>query len=234
MRFDVLTLFPEIFSGYLGQSLLRRAIEHGLIQVDLHNFRDFAHDKHHTVDDRPFGGGPGMVLKVEPIVECAEHVRGLTDEPGRLVMLTPVGRVFNQRVADELAAERRIVLLCGRYEGFDDRVRQILEPDEVSIGDVVLGGGEVAAMVLIDAVARLIPGVLGDEESNRQDSFAGNEPLLEFEQYTRPREYRGHEVPEVLLGGNHLEIAEWRRQRSLQKTHERRAEILSGDRPRTN
>jgi len=234
MRFDVLTLFPDILSGYLGQSLLRRAIERDLIQVELHNFRDFAQDKHHTVDDRPFGGGPGMVLKVEPIVECVEHVRRLADEPGRLVMLTPVGRTFNQRVADELAAERRVILLCGRYEGFDDRVRQILRPDEVSIGDVVLGGGEVAAMVVIDAVARLVPGVLGDDESNKQDSFAGLEPLLEFEQYTRPREYRGHEVPDVLLNGNHVEIAEWRRQRSLQKTHERRADLLSGDRPRTN
>ncbi len=141
MRFDVLTLFPEILSGYLGQSLLRRAIDRGLIQVELHNFRDFAHDKHHTVDDRPFGGGPGMILKVEPVVECAEHVRPLADEPGRLVMLTPVGRTFNQRVADELATEQRILLLCGRYEGFDDRGRQILEPDEISIGDFVPGGG---------------------------------------------------------------------------------------------
>ncbi|HTU25267.1 MAG TPA: tRNA (guanosine(37)-N1)-methyltransferase TrmD, partial [Pirellulales bacterium] len=189
-------------------------------------------DKHHTVDDRPFGGGPGMVLKVEPIVECAEHVRRLAPEPGRLVMLTPVGRTFDQRVAEEFAAERRILLLCGRYEGFDDRVRQILEPDEISIGDVVLGGGEVAAMVVIDAIARLIPGVLGDEESNRQDSFAGSEPLLEFEQYTRPREYRGHEVPDVLLRGNHVEIAEWRRQRSLKKTQERRSDLLEDDRPR--
>ncbi|HEX4146750.1 MAG TPA: tRNA (guanosine(37)-N1)-methyltransferase TrmD [Pirellulales bacterium] len=234
MRFDVLTLFPEIFSGYLGQSLLRRAIDRQLIQVELHNFRDFAHDKHHTVDDRPFGGGPGMILKVEPVVECAEHVSRLANEPGRLVMLTPVGRTFNQRVAEELAAERRIVLLCGRYEGFDDRVRQILEPDEISIGDVVLGGGEVAAMVLIDAVARLIPGVLGDEESNKQDSFAGDEPLLEFEQYTRPREYRGYEVPDVLLSGDHVEIAKWRRRRSLEKTTERRADLFSGDRPPTN
>ena len=228
MRFDVLTLFPEIFSGYLGQSLLRRAIDRGLIQVELHNFRDFAQDKHHTVDDRPFGGGPGMILKVEPVVECAEHVSRLANEPGRLVMLTPVGRTFNQRVAEELAAERRIVLLCGRYEGFDDRVRQILEPDEISIGDVVLGGGEVAAMVLIDAVARLIPGVLGDEESNKQDSFGGDERLLEFEQYTRPREYRGYEVPDVLLSGDHVEIAKWRRQRSLQKTHERRCRSALG------
>jgi tRNA (guanine37-N1)-methyltransferase len=231
MRFDVLTLFPEILSGYLGQSLVKRAIERGLIEVALHNFRNFAHDKHHTVDDRPFGGGPGMILKVEPVVECTEHVRRLVDEPGRLVMLTPVGRTLDQRMAEQLAGERRILLLCGRYEGFDDRVRQILEPDEVSIGDVVLGGGEVAAMVVIDAVARLIPGVLGDEQSNRQDSFAGAERLLEFEQYTRPREYRGHEVPEVLVSGNHIEIAEWRRQRMLEKTRERRADLLSGERP---
>jgi tRNA (guanine37-N1)-methyltransferase len=231
MRFDVLTLFPEILSGYLGQSLVKRAIERKLIEVELHNFRNFAHDKHHTVDDRPFGGGPGMILKVEPVVECVEHVRRLASEPGRLVMLTPVGRTFNQRVAEEFASEPRVMLMCGRYEGFDDRVRQILEPDEVSIGDVVLGGGEVAAMVVIDAVARLIPGVLGDEESNRQDSFSGDEPLLEFEQYTRPREYRGHEVPDVLIGGNHLEIAQWRRQRSLEKTRERRADLLTGERP---
>ncbi len=149
-------------------------------------------------------------------------------------MLTPVGRTFNQRVADELAAERRVLLMCGRYEGFDDRVRQILQPDEISIGDFVLGGGEVAAMVVIDAVARLIPGVLGDEESNRQDSFTGDERLLEFEQYTRPREYRGHEVPDVLLSGDHVEIAKWRRRRSLEKTHERRADLISDDRPRTN
>jgi tRNA (guanine37-N1)-methyltransferase len=231
MRFDVLTLFPEILSGYLGQSLVKRAIERGLIDVGLHNFRDFAHDKHHTVDDRPYGGGPGMVLKVEPIVECVEHVQGLADGPGRLVMLTPVGRTFDQRVAEELAGERRVLLLCGRYEGFDDRVRRILAPDEISIGDVVLGGGEVPAMVVIDAVARLIPGVLGDEESSRQDSFSGDVPLLEFEQYTRPREYRGHEVPEVLVRGNHSEIAEWRRQRSLEKTRQRRADLLSGQRP---
>ena len=226
MRFDVLTLFPEIFSGYLGQSLVKRAIDAELIEVQLHNFRDFATDKHHTVDDRPYGGGPGMVLKVEPIVECAEHVRGLVEDSGRMVMLTPHGRRFDQRVAEELAVESRLILLCGRYEGFDDRVRQILEPDEISIGDFVLGGGEVAAIAVIDAVARLVPGVLGDEESNRQDSFSGEDRILEFGQYTRPREYRGLEVPEILVSGDHAQIAQWRKQQSLKQTRERCADLL--------
>jgi tRNA (guanine37-N1)-methyltransferase len=226
MRFDVLTLFPEVFSGYLGQSLLKRAIDRDLVRVELHNFREFATDKHHTVDDRPFGGGPGMVLKVEPVVECAEHVRQLAAEPGHLVMLTPHGRRLDQRIVEELAAKQRLILLCGRYEGFDDRVRQILEPDEISIGDVILGGGELAAMIVIDAVARLVPGVLGDEESNRQDSFSGAERLLEFGQYTRPREYRGLEVPSILLSGDHVEIARWRRQESLDRTRERRSDLL--------
>jgi tRNA (guanine37-N1)-methyltransferase len=225
MWFDVLTLFPEMFPGYLGQSLLNLAIERGLIDVQLHNIRQWARDKHHTVDDRPFGGGPGMVLKVEPVVECVEAVRGSANDAGHLVMLTPQGRRLDQRIVEELAGQRRLLLLCGRYEGFDDRVRQILEPDEISIGDYILGGGEVAAMVLIDAVARLVPGVLGDEESNRQDSFSGEERLLEFAQYTRPREYRGHVVPEVLLGGNHQEIADWRKQASAQRTRQQRADL---------
>ena len=225
MRFDVLTLFPGMFPSYLGQSLLNQAIERGLIEVRLHNIRDWAHDKHHTVDDRPFGGGPGMVLKVEPVVECVEEVRGSLADPGHLVMLTPHGRPLDQMVVEDLSGHRRLVLLCGRYEGFDDRVRQILAPDEISIGDYILGGGEVAAMVIIDAVARLVPGVLGDEESNRQDSFSGEGRLLEFEQYTRPREYRGHSVPEVLLGGNHEEIADWRREASALKTQRQRADL---------
>jgi tRNA (guanine37-N1)-methyltransferase len=225
MRFDVLTLFPEMFPGYLGQSLLNLAIERGLIDVQLHNIRQWARDKHHTVDDRPFGGGPGMVLKVEPVVECVEAVRGSASDAGHLVMLTPQGRRLDQRIVEELAGHQRLLLLCGRYEGFDDRVRQILKPDEISIGDYILGGGEVAAMVLIDAVARLVPGVLGAEESNRQDSFSGEERLLEFAQYTRPREYRGHVVPEVLLGGNHQEIADWRKQASALRTQQQRADL---------
>lgn len=225
MRFDVLTLFPGVFPSYLGQSLLKLAVERGLVDVRLHDIRDWAHDKHHTVDDRPFGGGPGMLLKVEPVVECAEAVRRLADDPGHLVMLTPHGRKLDQAVVEQLATHKRLILLCGRYEGFDERVRQILSPDEISIGDYILGGGEVAAIVVIDAVARLIPGVLGDEQSNRQDSFSGQERLLEFAQYTRPREYRGRHVPEVLLSGDHEEIAQWRQDASQQKTQEQRGDL---------
>ena len=226
MRFDVLTLFPEIFSGYLGQSLLKLAIERGLVEVRLSNIRDWAKGRHKVVDDRPFGGGPGMILKVEPVVECVEAVRASDPDPGHLVMLTPQGRRLTQPIVEELAGHKRLVLLCGRYEGFDDRVRQILEPDELSIGDFVLGGGEVAAMVVIDAVVRLVPGVLGHEESAANDSFSGDNPLLEHAQYTRPREFRGLTVPEVLLGGNHEEIARWRLEQSLLKTSERRADLL--------
>ena len=235
MRFDVLTLFPEMFPGYLGQSLLNLAIQRGLVEVNLHNIRDWAKGKHKNVDDRPFGGGPGMVLSPEPVVECVEAVQQLGDSPGRVVLLTPGGRTFNQRVAEEFSDAQRLVLLCGRYEGFDQRVIEILEPDELSIGDFVLNGGEVAAMVVIDAVVRLVPGVLGDEQSNKQDSFSSGNRLLEFAQYTRPREYRGHEVPEVLLGGNHPAIAEWRKQNSLERTRQRRGDLLDqGDPTKTS
>jgi tRNA (guanine37-N1)-methyltransferase len=226
MRFDVLTLFPGMFPSYLGQSLLKLAIERSLIDVQLHNIRDWAHDKHHSVDDRPFGGGPGMVLKVEPVVECVEATRALATDAGHLVMLTPHGRRLDQRVVEELAAKERLILLCGRYEGFDDRVRQILHPDEISIGDYILGGGEVPAMVIIDAVARLIPGVLGDEESHKQDSFSGEGRMLEFAQYTRPREYRGLSVPDVLTSGDHGQIAAWRDAESHRRTKELRADLL--------
>ena len=225
MRFDVLTLFPAIFESYLGQSLLRLAIERGLVEVRLHNIRDWAHDKHHTVDDRPFGGGPGMVLKVEPVVECVEAVGHMASDAGHLVMLTPQGRRLDQAIVEELAAKDRLILLCGRYEGFDERVREILSPDEISIGDYILGGGEVAALVIIDAVARLVPGVLGDEQSNRQDSFTGQERLLEFAQYTRPREFRGRAVPEVLLSGNHEQIEQWRDEQRAQRTQRQRADL---------
>ena len=227
MRFDVLTLFPGILESYLGQSLMRLAIERGLVDVRLHNIRDWAHDKHHTVDDRPFGGGPGMVLKVEPVVECVEAVRAMAPDAGHLVMLSPQGRPLNQAIVEELAARPRLLMLCGRYEGFDERVKQILRPDEISIGDYILGGGEVAALVIIDAVARLVPGVLGDEESHRQDSFSGEDRLLEFAQYTRPREYRGLVVPEVLLNGNHEQIARWRAEQSAHRTREQRADLWS-------
>lgn len=232
MRFEVLTLFPEMFPGYLGQSLLKLAIERGLVEVRLHNIRDWAEGKHKNVDDRPYGGGPGMVLMVKPVVECVEAVRGMdpgtgdggpgNTGPGHLVMLSPQGRRLDQAVVEELAGKRRLILLCGRYEGFDERVKTILQPDEISIGDFVLNGGEVAAMVVIDAVIRLVPGVLGDERSNKQDSFSGDERLLEGAQYTRPREFRGHEVPEVLISGNHPEIARWRKEQSLIRTQQRR------------
>ena len=255
MRFDILTLFPEMFPGYLGQSLLKLAIENGLVGVHLHNLRDWCLGKHRVVDDRPYGGGPGMVLRPEPVVDCVESVQaglappnpaepdaawrtighqlnneiresGQVPEKGHLIMLTPQGRRLTQRVVEELATKPRLVMLCGRYEGFDDRVRQLLEPDEISIGDYVLGGGEVAAMVVVDAVIRLIPGVLGHERSAVEDSFSDEDRWLEGPQFTRPREYRGLTVPEVLLGGNHAEIAAWRKKESLIKTRTRRADLL--------
>ncbi len=234
MRFDVLTLFPALFESYLGQSLLAKALGAGLVKVATHDIRKWSQDKHHKVDDRPFGGGPGMVLQAPPVVECVEAVQSLTEEgrqlsPGHLVVLSPRGRTLNQQVVEELATRQRLVLLCGRYEGFDERVYEILQPDEISIGDYVLNGGEVAAMVLIDAVIRLVPGVLGDDASSQGDSFSAAEGWLEFAQYTRPREYRGHEVPEVLLSGNHEQIARWRREQSYLTTRRRRADLLSNE-----
>jgi tRNA (guanine37-N1)-methyltransferase len=227
MRFDVLTLFPEIFSGYLTQSLLKLAIERSLVSIHTHNIRDWARDKHTKVDDRPFGGGPGMLLMPGPTVEAVEAVQQLDETPGRVVMLTPQGRPLTQRLVEELAEHRRLLLLCGRYEGFDQRVNDILQPEEVSIGDFVINGGEVAAMVVIDAVIRLVPGVLGDEDSGRFDSFSTGNRLLEFAQYTRPREYRGLEVPEVLLNGDHQAIAKWREASSRERTAKRRPDLLT-------
>jgi tRNA (guanine37-N1)-methyltransferase len=226
MRFDVLTLFPEMFPGYLGQSLLNKAREKGLVQVHVHDIRRWARGKHKQVDDRPFGGGPGMVLKVEPVVECVEQVRSEADDAGHLVMLTPQGRRLSQQVVEELAGRSRLILLCGRYEGFDQRVLDILQPDEISIGDYILNGGEVAAMVTIDAVIRLVPGVLGDESSNVDDSFSSGNRGLECAQYTRPREYRGRRVPEVLLSGDHQAIARWRKEQGYLKTKQRRSDLL--------
>lgn len=213
VRFDVLTLFPEMFSGYVSQSLLKLAIQAGLVQVHLWNFRDWTHDKHNRVDDRPFGGGPGMVLMPQPVIDCVEAVRAKDDNPGTVVMLTPTGRRLTQAVVAELAEHPRLILLCGRYEGFDDRIRQVLNPLELSVGDFVCNGGEVPAMTVIDTVIRLVPGVLGDQESAADDSHS--EPgRLEYPQFTRPREYRGLSVPEVLLGGNHQAIAKWRQEQS--------------------
>jgi tRNA (guanine37-N1)-methyltransferase len=226
MRFDILTLFPDMFPGYLGQSLLKRAIDSGLVEVCLHDIRNWTEDKHNKIDDRPYGGGPGMVLMVEPVVACIEAVRPMAEDGGHLVMLTPQGRPLNQAGVERLAQHKRLLLLCGRYEGFDERVRLVLQPEEISIGDYVLNGGEVAAMVIVDAVIRLVPGVLGDAQSSQYDSFSTASRLLEFAQYTRPREFRGLQVPEVLLSGDHGEIARWREEDSRQRTQERRADLL--------
>ncbi len=226
MRFDVLTLFPEMFRGYLDESVLKLAIAAGLVEVHLHNIRDWATDKHRTVDDKPYGGGPGMILRVDRVVPCVEAVQQM-GPPGHLIMLTPQGRRLTQEIVEELARYPRLILLCGRYEGFDERIRLMLQPDEISIGDYVLNGGEVAAMVIIDAVIRLVPGVLGDPESSQEDSFTGPGRLLEYAQYTRPREFRGYRVPEVLLSGNHQEVARWRWANRLERTRQRRQDLLT-------
>ena len=221
MRIDILTLFPEMFTSFLEGSLLGAARTAGLLDVRVSNIRDFAEGVHRQVDDRPFGGGPGMLLMPGPVVACVEQVQRDGAAPGHLVMLTPGGRRLDQSVVEELARHPRIVLLCGRYEGFDDRIRQTLEPDEISIGDFVLSGGEVAAMVIVDAVSRLVPGVLGDDDSARQDSFSDAERLVEGPQYTRPREFRGLRVPDVLLSGDHRRIAEWRHEQAVAATRRR-------------
>jgi tRNA (guanine37-N1)-methyltransferase len=213
VRFDVLTLFPDIFQGYLGQSLLKLAIQRGLVDIRLWNIRNWAKGKHHSVDDRPFGGGPGMVIMPEPVYDCVEAVQAQAPEPGLLVMLTPSGQRLTQAVVKELAQPPRLLLLCGRYEGFDERVRLGLRPREISVGDFVCNGGEVPAMIVIDTVIRYVPGVLGDPESLTEETH--NVPgRLEYPQYTRPRVFRGMAVPEVLLSGNHQAIAKWRREQS--------------------
>ncbi len=227
MRFDIVTLFPAIFNGYLTQSLLEKAIVRGLVEIQRHDLRDWAKDTpHRQVDDRPFGGGPGMLIQVKPTVECVEAVEAMDDRPVRRVLLTPQGRRLDQRFAEELAICPRLLILCGRYEGFDQRVVDILQPDELSIGDFVLNGGEVAAMVVIDSVVRLLPGVLGDEQSSLDDSFSRGNRLLEFPQYTRPRSFRGLNVPDVLLSGDHPRIAQWRADQVHQRTTARRSDLL--------
>lgn len=229
MRVDILTLFPGMFSGYLQESLLHKAIVRKLLQVEVHDIRQWSREKHQKVDDRPYGGGPGMVLKVEPVVESIEDVRRQYPDPGELILLSPQGDRLDQRRVAELAEQKRLILVCGRYEGFDQRVIDLLQPRELSIGDYILNGGEVAAMVVIDAVIRLIPGVLGDELSSQDDSFSRGEGWLESAQYTRPRQYRGLSVPEVLLSGDHAAIAQWRREQSYLKTAERRADLIDLD-----
>ncbi len=225
LRFDVLTLFPEVFGPFVGASMVGIARDKGLVSVHLHNIRDYSEDKHHKVDDRPYGGGPGMVIRCEPVFHCYEAVRDAAGTPGRLILLTPQGRTFDQEMAWDLSRSRRVLLLCGHYEGFDERIRLGLPVEEVSTGDYVLSGGEPAAMVVMDAICRLVPGVLGHDGSARDDSFSNG--LLEYPHYTRPPEYRGMVVPEVLLSGNHAEIDRWRRQQAEQRTRARRADLVA-------
>jgi tRNA (guanine37-N1)-methyltransferase len=224
MRIDILTIFPGMFRGPFEESIVKRAVEKGIVQIFLHDIREYASDKHRTVDDYPFGGGQGMLMKPEPLFAAVEDVQGQAAERGPIVLLTPQGRLFDQKVAVELARHDRLVLICGHYEGVDARVHEHLATDEISIGDYVLSGGELAAMVVVDAVVRQIPGVLGSPLSSADDSFAGG--LLEYPQYTRPADFRGMNVPEVLLSGNHGEIALWRRQQSLLRTARRRPDLL--------
>jgi tRNA (guanine37-N1)-methyltransferase len=218
MRFDVLTLFPDIFQGYLTQSILKLALDRGLVQIQLWDLRDWARGKHKSVDDRPFGGGPGMVIMPQPVYDAVEAVRPLDADPGQLILLTPAGERLTQSVVKELAGQKRLILLCGRYEGFDERIRLGLKPREISIGDYVCNGGEVPAMVLIDTVIRYVPGVLGDAESVTEESHS-DPGRLEYPQYTRPRVFRGMAVPEVLISGDHGAVARWRREQSEARSH---------------
>lgn len=224
MIFEIVTTFPEMIESAAGESILGRSQRKGLISVDAVNLRDFTTDRHHTTDDSPFGGGPGMVMKPEPVFEAVETLISRRPGKARVVLLTPQGRRFDQAMAEQLAGENHIIMICGRYEGVDERIRQHLVTDEISIGDYVLTGGELAAMVVVDAVARLLPGVLGDESSAESESFSCG--LLEYPQYTRPAEYRGYSVPEVLLSGNHEEIRKWRRRQSLERTLRKRPDLL--------
>jgi tRNA (guanine37-N1)-methyltransferase len=225
MRIDVLTLFPEMLAGAFDASIIGRARQSGALEIALHNPRDYAEDKHHVVDDYAYGGGPGMVMKPEPIFACVEAVQAIAEPPGKVVLLTPQGRLLDHGVVAELAATPRLIIICGHYEGVDERVREVLADDEISIGDYVLSGGEPAAMVLVDAVARHQPGVLGSELSLEEESHA--QGLLEYPQYTRPAEFRGMMVPEILLSGHHAEIEKWRRRQSVLRTARRRPDLLS-------
>jgi tRNA (guanine37-N1)-methyltransferase len=222
VHIDILTLFPDFFASPLNQSILKRAVAGGVIQVEFINLRNFAFDRHKITDDRPFGGGPGMVLKIEPLVEAINWAR--KNRPNlRVILLSPQGRLFNQTLAVELAALGNLMLICGHYEGVDERVQHYLD-DEISLGDFILTGGEIPALVILDAVTRLLPGSLGDEDSAQEDTFKDN--LLKGPQYTRPREFGGFSVPEILLSGDHQRIADWRRQEAVRRTWQRRPDLL--------
>jgi tRNA (guanine37-N1)-methyltransferase len=226
VRIDILTLFPQMFDSVFNYTIIGKAKERGLVDIRLCDIRSYTHDKHHIVDDYPFGGGPGMVLKPEPIFEAVEFINkeaGIASVP--TILLSPQGRLFDQEVANRLATYQHFILICGRYEGIDERVAKHLTTEEISIGDYVLNGGEVAAMVVVDCVIRLLPGVVGSEESIVEDSHAGG--LLEYPQYTRPSEYRSWEVPPILLSGNHSQIALWRHQQRLLRTASRRPDLLN-------
>jgi len=228
VHFDILTLFPDIFEGVFNESIVKRAMQAGLVSIAIHNIRDYATDKHHITDEPPYGGGGGMIMKPEPIFRAVEAILDLEEgqEPEvPVILLSPQGRTFTQSVARELSKHPHLILICGHYEGVDERVRQFLVTDEISIGDYVLTGGEIPAMVIVDAVTRLIPGVLGDPGATFEDSHA--EGLLEYPHYTRPPVFRGCSVPEVLLSGNHAEIVRWRRQEALRRTFERRPDLLA-------
>lgn len=225
MVIDILTLFPEMFAGPFDASIIKRARARGLLQINLVNIRDFSPNKHRTVDDTPYGGGAGMVMGPEPIFNAVDWLKSQRGEPDRIILLTPCGRLFTQEVARELSREKHLVLICGHYEGIDERVSEALATDEISIGDYVLTGGELPAMVLVDAVCRLIPGTLGESASAEEESFSDG--LLEYPQYTRPREYRGLAVPEVLLSGHHEKIRLWRRRQALLRTLAARPELLA-------
>ena len=229
MQFEVFTLLPDVFPPYLESSILQRARQRGLVSVNVHNIRDYTHDRHHVTDDTPYGGGGGMIMKSEPVFEAVESVLGLDahrtqPQPVPVIMLTPQGRVFTQSVANELSQYERVALLCGRYEGLDERIREHLVTDEISIGDYVLTGGELPALILIDAVTRLIPGALGDPDGAADDSHATG--LLEYPHYTRPPDFRGWKVPEILLSGDHAKVDQWRREQSLLRTLARRPDLL--------
>ncbi|MSU21919.1 MAG: tRNA (guanosine(37)-N1)-methyltransferase TrmD [Pedosphaera sp.] len=221
MKIDVMTLFPGMFSGPIDESIIKRARDKGLLELGIHNLRDYTHDRHKTVDDKPFGGGPGMLLKPEPMFEAVES---LTSEQTHVVLLTPSGRRLNQALVRDLTRHSHLLLVCGSYEGFDERIRSLAD-DELSIGDYVLTNGALPAMVIIDAVTRLLPGVLGDEESVVQESFSND--LLEYPQYTRPADFRGMTVPDVLISGHHAEIAKWRLEQSELRTRQRRPDLLN-------
>lgn len=225
MRIDVLTIFPGTLAPFLNESILGLAQKKGSVQFALHNMRDYAADNRKTVDDRPYGGGPGMVMRPEPVFAAVEDVIGKCPVPGRLILLTPQGVLFDQALANEFSREERLVLICGRYEGFDERIRLGLKPEEISIGDFVLAGGEAAALVIIEAVVRLLPGVLGNRDSTGPESFQSR--LLDYPQYTRPPEFRGMKVPDILLRGDHEAIARWRKEESILRTRSRRADLLT-------